>query len=98
VNYADLPLLARAGEFVEAGLMTGASGRNWASYGDRVSWRRPRQFRADLALRSADLGGLLVSCAPDAVTEVLSLFLQHGFTHVSVIGEMAEGEPGIAVV
>jgi selenide,water dikinase len=29
---------------------------------------------------------------------VLSLFLQHGFTHVSVIGEMAEGEPGIAVV
>jgi selenide,water dikinase len=37
VNYADLPLLARAGEFVEAGLMTGASGRNWASYGDRVS-------------------------------------------------------------
>jgi selenide,water dikinase len=38
VNYADLPLLARAGEFVEAGLMTGASGRNWASYGDRVSW------------------------------------------------------------
>ena len=37
VNYADLPLLARTREFIQAGLMTGASGRNWASYGDKVS-------------------------------------------------------------
>src|SRR5574343_808111 len=36
VNYRDLPVLARAGEFVEAGLMTGASARNWASYGEHV--------------------------------------------------------------
>jgi selenide,water dikinase len=99
VNYADLPLLARAGEFVEAGLMTGASGRNWASYGDRVSLAAGLDSSAQTLLSDPQTsGGLLVSCAPDTVTEVLSLFLQHGFTHVSVIGEMAEGEPGIAVV
>ncbi|MEN9477127.1 MAG: hypothetical protein RLZZ300_1268 [Pseudomonadota bacterium] len=99
VNYADLPLLARAGEFVEAGLMTGASGRNWASYGDKVSLAAGLDSSAQTLLSDPQTsGGLLVSCAPDTVTEVLSLFLQHGFTHVSVIGEMAEGEPGIAVV
>lgn len=42
-------------------------------------------------------GGLLVSCAPDTVTEVLSIFLQQGFSHVSVIGEIVEGEPAIVV-
>jgi selenide,water dikinase len=42
-------------------------------------------------------GGLLVSCTPDTVTEVLSIFLQQGFSHVSVIGEVVEGEPGIEV-
>ncbi len=99
VNYADLPLLARAGEFVEAGLMTGASGRNWASYGDKVSLAAGLDSSAQTLLSDPQTsGGLLVSCAPDTVTEVLSLFLQHGFTHVSVIGEMTEGEPGIAVV
>ena len=99
VNYADLPLLARAGEFVEAGLMTGASGRNWASYGDKVSLAASLDSSAQTLLSDPQTsGGLLVSCAPDTVTEVLSLFLQHGFSQVSVIGEMAEGEPGIAVV
>jgi len=43
-------------------------------------------------------GGLLVSCAPDTVTEVLSIFLQQGFSHVSVIGELTEAEPGVDVV
>ena len=42
-------------------------------------------------------GGLLVSCSPDTVTEVLSIFLQQGFSHVSVIGEMIEGQPSVEV-
>ncbi|HLO62393.1 MAG TPA: selenide, water dikinase SelD [Azonexus sp.] len=99
VNYADLPLLSRAREFVGAGLMTGASGRNWASYGDKVSMAAGLDDAARTLLTDPQTsGGLLVSCAPDTVTEVLSLFLQHGFSHVSVIGEMADGDPGIDVV
>lgn len=99
VNYADLPLLARTREFIQAGLMTGASGRNWASYGDKVSLAAGLDAAAQIVLSDPQTsGGLLVSCAPDTVTEVLSLFLQHGFSQVSIIGEMAEGEPGITVV
>lgn len=99
VNYADLPLLSRAREFVGAGLMTGASGRNWASYGDKVAMAAGLDDVARTLLTDPQTsGGLLVSCAPDTVTEVLSLFLQHGFSHVSVIGEMTDGEPGIDVI
>ena len=98
VNYADLPLLSRAREFVGAGLMTGASGRNWDSYGDKVSLVAGLDDAARTLLTDPQTsGGLLVSCTPDTVTEVLSLFLQHGFSHVSVIGELSDGEPGIDV-
>ena len=99
VSYADLPLLPRAREFVQAGLMTGASGRNWASYGDKVCLAPNLESPAQTLLTDPQTsGGLLVSCTPDTVTEVLSLFLQHGFSHVSIVGEMVEGEAGIDVV
>lgn len=99
VNYSDLPLLARAAEFVEAGNRTGASGRNWASYGDRVSLASGLGETAKTLLTDPQTsGGLLVSCAAESVTGVLSMFLQQGFSHVSVIGEFAEGEAGVEVV
>ena len=99
VKYADLPLLARAREFVQTGLMTGASGRNWASYGGGVHLAADLEAPAQTLLTDPQTsGGLLVSCAPDTVTEVLSIFLQHGFSHVSVIGEMSDGPPGVDVV
>jgi len=98
LSYADLPLLPRAREFVQSGLMTGASGRNWTSYGDKVHLAANLESPAQALLTDPQTsGGLLVSCAPDTVTEVLSLFLQHGFSHVSVIGEMVDGEAGIEV-
>jgi selenide,water dikinase len=99
VNYADLPLLPRAREFVDAGHMTGASGRNWASYGEGVNLAANLESAAQTLLTDPQTsGGLLVSCTPETVTEVLSLFLQQGFSHVSVIGEISEGVPGIDVV
>ncbi len=98
VDFSAMPLLSRALEFADAGYVTGASARNWASYGDAV------QLGAGLGDNERALltdpqtsGGLLVSCTPETVTEVLSIFLQQGFSHVSVIGEVIEGEPGIDV-
>ena len=99
LNFADVPRLARAMEFAEAGYITGASGRNWASYGEAVNLAAGLDATAKALLTDPQTsGGLLVSCAPDTVTEVLSIFLQQGFSHVSVIGEVGEGQPGIDVV
>lgn len=99
VDYSALPFLTRAREFADAGYITGASARNWESLKDKVAFA-PGLGEIERALMTdpQTSGGLLVSCAADTVTEVLSVFLQQGFSHVSVIGELVEGEVGIDVV
>jgi selenide,water dikinase len=98
VNFADLPFLPHAQDFAAQGVVTGASARNWASYGEAVTFADGlgEQQRA-LLTDPQTSGGLLVSCSPESVTEVLSIFLQQGFGHVSVIGELVDGSAGIDV-
>jgi selenide, water dikinase len=43
-------------------------------------------------------GGLLVSCAPEAVDEVLAIFRADGFDQAAVIGEMVDGASRVEVV
>jgi selenide,water dikinase len=42
-------------------------------------------------------GGLLVSCAPEAVDDVLAIFRADGFGHAAVIGEMMDGAGRVEV-
>ena len=84
--------------FAEAGYVGDASRRNWGSYGEDVTLAEGIGGKERAVLTDPQTsGGLLVSCSPDTVTEVLSIFLQQGFSHVSVIGEVVEGEPAIKV-
>ena len=93
LDYAALPILPNALDYAARGCITGASARNWAGYGKSVVLNE-RLGDVDRALLTdpQTSGGLLVSCSPDVVTEVLSVFLQQGFEHATVIGEMIEGE------
>jgi selenide,water dikinase len=43
-------------------------------------------------------GGLLVACTSDTVDQVMQIFHAHGFGQASVIGELAQGTPGIQVI
>jgi selenide,water dikinase len=43
-------------------------------------------------------GGLLVSCAPEAVDAVLACFHDAGFGQAAVVGRLGEGAPGVSVV
>jgi selenide,water dikinase len=76
-------------ELAGAGLVTGASGRNWAAYGHEVQLGAGLQS-PDQALLSdpQTSGGLLVSCSADAVPEVLATFQRHGFAQAAEIGEI----------
>jgi len=99
LDFADLPFLPKAMDLARQGHVTGASGRNWTSYGGSVQLAGGLgDVERALLTDPQTSGGLLVSCTPETVTEVLSIFLQQGFSHVSVIGELGEGEPGIDVV
>ena len=98
VDFADLPFLPRARVLAEEGFSTGASKRNWESYGESVDLAVDLPEQAKTLLTDPQTsGGLLVACAPDTVTEVLASFLQEGFGQVAVIGELQAGEPRIAV-
>jgi selenide,water dikinase len=87
VNWANVPFIAGVRELAAAGMVTGASGRNWAGYGSEVDL--PAGFSAtDQALLSdpQTSGGLLVTCAPEAVDAVLAVFARHGFGAAADIG------------
>ena len=94
LDYDALPILPNALDYAARGCITGASARNWAGYGKHVDLDPKRFSDAERALLTdpQTSGGLLISCAPEVVTEVLSVFLQQGFDHAAVIGEIVEGE------
>ncbi len=99
VDFSHLPMLPRAVELAGAGYVTGASGRNWNSLKQNVKLGTGiGDVEQALLTDPQTSGGLLVSCSPDSVTEVLSIFLQQGFSHVSVIGELTAGEFGVDVL
>ncbi len=100
VDYATLPLLPNILDYAAQGCITGASARNWAGYGEHVSLDDKRFGDVERALLTdpQTSGGLLVSCAPELVTEVLSIFLQQGFDHAAVIGEIGEAKKGKPLV
>jgi selenide,water dikinase len=99
VRYADLPWLDGVDAFAAAGVFTGASGRNWASYGEQVQLAGSLPETARTLLTDPQTsGGLLVACAPDTVDDVLAIFRDDGFARAAVIGEMTGGAGGIEVV
>ena len=98
VNFAALPLIAEAVALVRDGVLTGASGRNWAAYGDEVSLEEGMaDWQRHLITDPQTSGGLLVSCAPEAVDAVLATFHGEGFAEARVIGQLADGPAGLQV-
>ena len=98
VRLGQVPEIEGVREFMREGYVTGASARNWASYGDEVRLA-PALTPLDQALLCdpQTSGGLLVACAPETVPAALGIFEQEGFARAAVIGEMAQG-PALATV
>ncbi|MEZ5645508.1 MAG: selenide, water dikinase SelD [Burkholderiaceae bacterium] len=95
LDMARVPLIDGVRDLAAQGMVTGASGRNWAAYGHEV----------DLASGLADVdralltdpqtsGGLLVACDPASVDQVMDIFRRHGFDAVADIGEIAAAADG----
>jgi len=98
VDFAQLPLIEEAVRHVRAGIATGASARNWASYGDAVSLAPTfEEWQQKIVTDPQTSGGLLVACAPERVEEVLAAFRADGFDRAAVIGALSEGAPVVSV-
>jgi selenide,water dikinase len=98
IDWTAVPLLPQARELASAGFVTGASARNWASYDAQVEFAGAfDEVERALLCDPQTSGGLLVSCAPAIVDEVLAIFRRHGFDAAGVIGEVTEGGDGLLV-
>ena len=95
IDWSRVPLLSGVRELAAQGMVTGASGRNWAGYGADVVL--PADFAApDKALLTdpQTSGGLLVSCDAATVPLVMEIFQRHGFATVAEIGEIRAAGSG----
>ncbi|HEY5800862.1 MAG TPA: selenide, water dikinase SelD [Burkholderiaceae bacterium] len=98
LRMADVPLRPGVAELAGKGYVTGASKRNWEAYGHKVVLGGAvGDIERALLTDPQTSGGLLVSCAPEAVDAVLAIFRDGGFGSAAVIGVMAEGAAGVAV-
>jgi selenide,water dikinase len=98
LHMGEIPLLPGVQQLAEQGFITGASARNWAGYGEEVMLSdtiTPSQHA--LLTDPQTSGGLLVSCDPASVDEVLALFRSEGFANAAVIGEIAAGPAQVTV-
>lgn len=93
-----VPLLSGAAEFAQNGYITGASHRNWASYGAEVvlpdgfpDWRRL------LLADPQTSGGLLVAVAPDWAEAILGDIRAAGYPAAAIIGTAEPGAPAVAI-
>lgn len=92
IDWARVPLLDGVRGLAEQGHVTGASGRNWQGYGADVQLPASGFDAIDQALLSdpQTSGGLLVSCSPDALKDVMAVFVKHGFAQAAVVGSVSQ--------
>lgn len=99
VGLEALPVIDKAAQLVREGIATGASTRNWASYGSQVVLPgNAPEWQRKLVTDPQTSGGLLIACAPTAVEAVLACIaaVQGGEGHV--IGRMCAGPAALAFV
>lgn len=89
INYADLKILPGVKNLAQQGFITGASNRNWASYGADIELSK-HLTPVDQAILTdpQTSGGLLVACDPAVLGEVLEIFIEEGFGDAAVIGQL----------
>lgn len=98
LDLGAVPMLSAGRELAQAGVNTGATGRNRAEFsagvalpGDLPDWQNNMLYDPQTA------GPLLVACDPGAADEVLALFHARGFDAAAIIGHCHPGEPIITV-
>lgn len=98
IEATALPFLDEAPALAQAGFVTGASHRNWASYGEGVTLPADLpEAQRHLLTDPQTAGGLLIACAPDAAPRLLAQIRAEGFSRAAIIGQASEGAPGITV-
>lgn len=89
IRFSALPILPGVKELIAAGFFTGASDRNWESYGADIGLTDTSDPEQRILVSDPQTsGGLLACVSPEAASRVLDEFKKAGFQRAAVIGEM----------
>lgn len=89
INFTQLPILETALRIAEQGIATGASTRNWQSYGDAIIIPKDMPlWQRNLLTDPQTSGGLLISCTEKALPQVQETISKLQGNEGVVIGQM----------
>ncbi len=98
LDASELPVIDSARALTASGVATGASARNWASYGEAVELPAgAAPWLQTLITDPQTSGGLLIACDPLCVSEVRSVVREMQGTEAWTIGRLADGASRIVV-
>lgn len=98
IDAGGVPLLTQAADLVRQGFVTGASHRNWSSYGSDVAVPAEiPEWRRHLLTDPQTSGGLLVAVAPERGAAVLATIRDSGCPFACIVGHAEAGAPAIKV-
>jgi selenide,water dikinase len=98
VRADDVPLLSQAAVLAKHGFVTGASHRNWSSYGSDVEIPEEiSEWRRHLLTDPQTSGGLLIAAAPERGESLLCTIRDAGYPSACIIGHTEAGRPAIKV-
>jgi selenide,water dikinase len=98
IRAGDLPLMSQAAALAQQGFVTGASLRNWASYGKSVSLPASMpDWQRHLLTDPQTSGGLLVSCASERADAIVHGIVAAGQADARIIGHAKSGPPLIMI-
>jgi selenide,water dikinase len=99
ISYESLPFLTDACVLAQRGYVTGASERNWKSYGEDVVLAAGLPATARTLLTDPQTsGGLLIACGAQKADQIRGEIEAAGFPRARVIGTVVAGEPRVRIV
>lgn len=94
----DVPVFEEAAALAERGFVTGASRRNWSSYGDAVLLPSDMpEWRRHLLTDPQTSGGLLIACDPDRAGALVERIVASGYPSAAMIGYVKRGQPALVI-
>jgi len=98
IDFAALPVIEAAEALLRQGVVTGASARNWASYGESVRLAdEGEDWRRNLLTDPQTSGGLLIACDETAVETVRQRIFDGQGSEGHIVGRISRGEPLLRV-
>lgn len=93
-----LPMIQSAIRLASKGIATGASSRNWLSYGEQITLPpNIKDWQHVMLTDPQTSGGLLIACDPSSVDEVQHIIEQEQGAVGTMVGCMLSAEDGVTV-